>query len=719
MKKQQGGKRNFPAGRLLAALLSLCLLIGLVPGAQTTAFADGTDKAIVPGVAGLNDPVFSNGYYHPSDYIYFGLYQGSPLKWRVLDADKAFDKQTDGVFLMTEELLEEMRFNQSGESTVWEGSNAQAWCRTFAGSTSNFSAVEQGVMMGIAKTEGEYDLFEMPWGECILSAQDKMFFISVQEYHDYVADRFNIPEVWEANNWWLRTPSLRFGGGTVASSYPGGGMGSLNVWADLSARPAFNLDSSAVLFSSPASGGKPDGEISAIGDYSGNEWKLTLKDSSRDGFTIENLHRAGNIITFYYSGAAAGANEYISALVVDSTGAYTHYGRLQPADEAAGTVVFTLPELPEGSTLYIFNEQCNGDYKTDYASHLVELTVPEDTSGAGADGREVELKNDGATIQWRYAGEDDSAWRDLVALDVITGADGTDGEDGREVELQVDYDSEFIQWRYITGSDTGWKNLLPLSVLEGEDGREVELKNDGDSILWRYEGEGDDAWQTLVALSSITGADGKEVQLQVADGYIQWKYDADSDWQNLIAVSALQGMKGDKGDQGEKGEKGDNGDTPTIGANGNWWISGVDTGVKASGGSASGSGSSSGSSAAGKDGQDGQDGASGVGIAELAINESGELVVTLTDGTEKNLGKITGEDGVGVAGVAINEKGELIVTLTDGTELNAGAIPAGAAAPGLEPLVYIALGAAVISLVGMIVMAAYLLAKRKSLLTQA
>ena len=266
--------------------------------------------------------------------------------------------------------------------------------------------------------------------------------------------------------------------------------------------------------------------------------------------------------------------------MVDSTGAYTHYGRLQPADEAAGTVVFTLPELPEGSTLYIFNEQCNGDYKTDYASHLVELTVPEDTSGAGADGREVELKNDGATIQWRYAGEDDSAWRDLVALDVITGADGTDGEDGREVELQVDYNSEFIQWRYTTGSDTGWKNLLPLS--------------------------------------SITGADGKEVQLQVADGYIQWKYDADSDWQNLIAVSALQGMKGDKGDQGEKGEK-----------------------------------------------------------------------------------------------------GELIVTLTDGTELNAGAVPAGAAAPGLEPLVYIALGAAVISLVGMIVMAAYLLAKRKSLLTQA
>lgn len=588
----------------------------------------------MPGVAGLNDPVFSNGYYYPSDYIYFGLYQGSPLKWRVLDADKAFDKQTDGVFLLTDGLLEAMRYNPYNGSTAWEGSEAQAWCKAFAGSTSNFSAVEQGVMMGIAKTEGAYTLYDDPWGECILSAQNKMFFLSVQEYYDYVAAWASIV-AHVSNHFWLRTPNTEWTT-NVGVVYPSdGNVGALQTDFEHSARPAFNLDSSAVLFSSPASGGKPDGEISAIGDYSGNEWKLTLKDSSRDGFTIENLHRAGNIITFYYSGAAAGANEYISALVVDSTGAYTHYGRLQPADEAAGTVVFTLPELPEGSTLYIFNEQCNGDYKTDYASHLVELTVPEDTSGAGADGREV------------------------------------------------------------------------------------ELKNDGDSILWRYEGEGDDAWQTLVALSSITGADGKEVQLQVADGYIQWKYDADSDWQNLIAVSALQGMKGDKGDQGEKGEKGDSGDTPTIGANGNRWISGVDTGVKASGGSASGSGSSSGSSAAGKDGQDGQDGASGVGIAELALNESGELVVTLTDGTEKNLGKITGEDGVGIAGVAINEKGELIVTLTDGTELNAGAIPAGAAAPGLEPLVYIALGAAVISLAGMIVMAAYLLAKRKSLLTQA
>ena len=349
----------------------------------------------------------------------------------------------------------------------------------------------------------------------------------------------------------------------------------------------------------------------------------------------------------------------------------------------------------------------------------------------GDDGREVELRNNGTYIQWRYVGEDDNAWRDLVALDAITGGDGADGADGREVELQVA--NGYIQWRYTTGADTDWKNLMPLSDLkgeDGEDGREVELKNDGSSILWRYVGEGDDAWRPLVDLSDITGsdgADGKQVELRVEGGYIQWKYDADSDWQNLIALSALQGIKGDKGDKGDPGE---DGDTPYIGDNGNWWIGGVDTGIKAEGSDgADGSDGSDGkdgqdgkdgedgkdgltpyigsngnwwigttdtgikaagvNGADGKDGKDGingkdgangkngangKDGADGVGIADIKLNENGELIVTLTDGTEKNLGKVKGEDGVGISGVSINENGELIVTLTDGTELNAGIV---------------------------------------------
>lgn len=43
----------------------------------------------------------------------------------------------------------------------------------------------------------------------------------------------------------------------------------------------------------------------------------------------------------------------------------------------------------------------------------------------GEDGREVELRNNGTQIQWRYVG--DPSWTDIISLSEITGADGEDG----------------------------------------------------------------------------------------------------------------------------------------------------------------------------------------------------------------------------------------------------------------------------------------------------
>lgn len=45
--------------------------------------------------------------------------------------------------------------------------------------------------------------------------------------------------------------------------------------------------------------------------------------------------------------------------------------------------------------------------------------------------------------------------------------------------------------------------------------------------------------------SGQNGANGKTPQIQVADGYIQWKYTTDTMWQNLIALSNLQGASAD------------------------------------------------------------------------------------------------------------------------------------------------------------------------------
>ena len=569
--------------------------------------------------------------------------------------------------------------------------------------------------------------------------------------------------------------------GTVVSDYSTSNYG---------VRPAFYLDISDAFYLAKDAKRVTIGGVPYPLVLEGfEEYKYTIFDDSlKLSVTADPAQAAqtGETLSFGYV-ANTGENQYLSCVLTpDGSTDVLYYNKLVELSDtaaASGTVNIPLTGVSDGNyTLRLYTEQEN-NRSTDFASRTVnvQITVKDGTASirdlgniqlvgdsGGQDGREVELRNNGTQIQWKYTDEPDTAWRDLVALDAITGGDG------REVELQVA--NGYIQWRYTTGEDTAWKNLMPLSDLkgeDGEDGREVELKNDGSSILWRYVGEGDDAWRPLVDLSDITGsdgADGKQVELRVEGGYIQWKYDADSDWQNLIALSALQGIKGDKGDKGDPGE---DGDTPYIGDNGNWWIGGVDTGIKAEGSDgADGSDGSDGkdgqdgkdgedgkdgltpyigsngnwwigttdtgikaagvNGADGKDGKDGingkdgangkngangKDGADGVGIADIKLNENGELIVTLTDGTEKNLGKVKGEDGVGISSVSINENGELIVTLTDGTELNAGAVPTAAADDSnLKTLVYVSMGTAGISLAGLIGLLAFLLTKRKSLI---
>ena len=93
---------------------------------------------------------------------------------------------------------------------------------------------------------------------------------------------------------------------------------------------------------------------------------------------------------------------------------------------------------------------------------------------------------------------------------------------------------------------------------------------------------------------------------------------------------------------GEDGENGADGLTPYIGENGNWFIGDIDTGVFAQG----------------KD---------GVGIKNITINENGELVITLTDGNEVNLGVVVGKDGNNAIGIeTIQQNGDKVtIVLTD------------------------------------------------------
>jgi len=145
------------------------------------------------------------------------------------------------------------------------------------------------------------------------------------------------------------------------------------------------------------------------------------------------------------------------------------------------------------------------------------------------------------------------------------------------------------------------------------------------------------------------------------------------------ACSLLQGEKGDKGDQGIQGVQGLQGETGKDGV-------GIDKIEKSStennidiytiyltdGTTATFSVTN------GQSGENGENGTDGVSITNATVNEDQELVLSFSDETTLNLGKIVGENGIdgqngiSITGAEINEQDELVLSFSTGTPLNLG-----------------------------------------------
>ena len=305
---------------------------------------------------------------------------------------------------------------------------------------------------------------------------------------------------------------------------------------------------------------------------------------------------------------------------------------------------------------------------------------------AGAGGREIEFRSNGSSIQWRYAGESDDAYRNLVSLAELT---GNDGADGKQIELRV-YNG-FVQWKY--SDDSVWNNLIALSDLKGEKG------DKGD--------KGDPGQDGAPGKDGAPGQDGKDgvtPQLKIGDDNLWYvSYDGGQTWVSLGVKATGEkgdtGKDGQQGEKGDKGEKGDPGDAGTPGQN-------VKNGTN---------GINSTSSADGKNEKDGKD---GIGIAKAEINANGELVITYTNGKTVNLGKIVGADGKDGLTPFIGENGNWWIGEKDtGVKAAAeAAVPTGsgnisesAASPALIAVGSVA-GAALLGNLGLIL---YIVLKKK------
>ncbi len=160
------------------------------------------------------------------------------------------------------------------------------------------------------------------------------------------------------------------------------------------------------------------------------------------------------------------------------------------------------------------------------------------------------------------------------------------------------------------------------------------------------------------------GEDGYTPVITIQDGY--WYVDG---------VNTNQLAQGVQGDKGDKGDPGADGLTPYIGENGHWWIGETDTGVPARGQDGN-DGEDGKDGTNGKDGVDGENGKDGVDGKTPYIGTNGNWWIGETDTGVKAEGSNgeDGKDGVGIQKAEINDKGELVITLTDGTVINAGSV---------------------------------------------
>jgi hypothetical protein len=364
--------------RILSILLTLCMLFCLVP---ISVFAEEVrawgSAAIQLGADTLNKTV--NTEIAPT--VYFGQdHENNPAAWRVIgyDGNGVTSAQGDMTLLAASNMSSGLQFADFGASNEYAPSNLKTAIDALAEklTTEENTAVKKRTL-----TSGNYNEENT---DCVAGAQvDNTVFwpLSSKEAiavnHDLrIAD----PEhpSWASSCWWLRSPGYSNhdaatvrGDGSVV--YYGNAIN--NWWC---VRPAFKLNLNSVLFASAAVGGKPDGGLTEVSKYSGNEWKLTLLDSSRNFAVTEKAVSGdpGDTVTLHYTGATGGLNEYISAIIADSSGA-RYYGRVAQPTAESGTVEIKIPSglAPGSYTLKVSSEQYNGDYNTDYASNFTDIAL--------------------------------------------------------------------------------------------------------------------------------------------------------------------------------------------------------------------------------------------------------------------------------------------------------------------------------------------------------
>lgn len=334
----------------------------------------------------------------PRDDLWLGCAAGEPIPWRVLSREgnggryrNAAGNEVSGPtlllvsqFLLGDHFLDgikrdsDLRFYEEGAepdtqdpALLWRQSAARAWCGDFFESC--LSAPERDAVLATSKDDPEYRL--VAWSSRSIPAapgildRDRVFFLSAQEVENEGYGFKNKQKIVE-RHWWTRsyrgTRNHR-GQGEFATGFTMNGGIQLAASDSLQfARPALNLDPAAVLFTTPA----PQG------------WRLTLRDRTREAFSLGQPAREGQTLVLPYRNAFPAdapdtTGERVSVIVAAPDGVVRDYQAIARPAAPDGVARLDLSGLKrkKGDRLLVFSERQEENQVTGCASPL--LQVPE------------------------------------------------------------------------------------------------------------------------------------------------------------------------------------------------------------------------------------------------------------------------------------------------------------------------------------------------------
>ena len=369
--------------RILSILLTLCMTLCLTPISVFAEEVGAEGSAAIQLGADALSVLSKNVNTATAPTVYFGQnHENNPAAWRVIGYDGSGVTSSQGdITLLAAGAMGVIPFVDTILNNEYAPSNLKTAIDALA---AKLTTEENAAVKKRALTSGSYD------GEntdCVAGGQvDNAVFwpLSTAEAFAVNNDLRALEPAhpnWVTTAWWLRSPgSNKYHLAVVTSdgSVQYSGHTILIFNNHRTVRPAFKLNMNSVLFASAAVGGKPDGGLTPIPEYSGNEWKLTLLDSRRNFAVTEKTVSAApdDTVTLNYKGATTGKNEYISVILADNNGAQ-YYGRVAQPTAESGTVEIKIPSdiAPGDYTMKVFSEQYNGDCKTDLASAFADVTL--------------------------------------------------------------------------------------------------------------------------------------------------------------------------------------------------------------------------------------------------------------------------------------------------------------------------------------------------------